>query len=292
MKSRWTVFRIVGLIGALAWLTFGCVSRPAFTDPLAPYGLHYTLHLATEPRPLRVHVLRVDLSNPRIAIRSVIAPDPDGPGPANAALLDPRDMVKGKPVVAFVNANPWDAIPDASGQRQRQWAVGQPVEITGLAASNGEIRSPPHPRLASIWLDGRGRVHMDPPQPNADIREGWGGFFRILRNGDVLPKNDDRLNPLTGYGTDRTGRFLWLVVVDGRQPGISEGMTSRELAEFMQQLGATEAIQMDGGGSSIMAARTANGDLAVLNSPSDRFMGVSFIRPLPNLLTIQEAETR
>lgn len=69
-------------------------------------------------------------------------------------------------------------------------------------------------------------------------------------------------------------------------------MTSRELAEFMQQLGATEAIQMDGGGSSIMAARTANGDLAVLNSPSDRFMGVSFIRPLPNLLTIQEAETR
>lgn len=189
MKSRWTVFRIVGLIGALAWLTFGCVSRPAFTDPLAPYGLHYTLHLATEPRPLRVHVLRVDLSNPRIAIRSVIAPDPDGPGPANAALLDPRDMVKGKPVVAFVNANPWDAIPDASGQRQRQWAVGQPVEITGLAASNGEIRSPPHPRLASIWLDGRGRVHMDPPPNPTPISGKAGGASSVFSaTGTFSPK--------------------------------------------------------------------------------------------------------
>lgn len=156
-------------------------------------------------------------------------------------------------------------------------------------ARSGVLRIPASP--PSGWM-GVAACIWTPPQPNADIREGWGGFFRILRNGDVLPKNDDRLNPLTGYGTDRTGRFLWLVVVDGRQPGISEGMTSRELAEFMQQLGATEAIQMDGGGSSIMAARTANGDLAVLNSPSDRFMGVSFIRPLPNLLTIQEAETR
>jgi len=269
-------------------LLTGCVGRPPPANPLAAYGLQYTLYTATEPRPLRIHVLRVDLSNRRIAVRSLIAPDPDGPERATAVLTDPREMVKGKPVIAFVNANPWDALPDPSGTYNRQWHVGQPVEITGLAASNTHVVSPPDRRLPSIWIDSRNHIQIGHPPPNADIVEGWGGFQIIVQNGEILAKNDDRLNPLTGYGIDPKGRVLWLVVVDGRQPGLSEGMTSRELAEFIKGLGATDAIRMDGGGSSIMAVRGANGSLAILNSPSDRFMGVSFIRPLPNLLTIQE----
>ncbi len=277
------------LPSVLVFLFGGCYSHTPPTDPLAPFGLHYALHVAQEPRPLRVHVLRADLSNRRIALRSVLSPDPDGPGRATASLWDPREMVKDKPVIAYVNANPWDALPDPQGARNRQWRLGQPVEITGLAASAGQIRSPPDLRLPSLWLDSRGRVHIGYPSPDADIVEGWGGFQVILRNGEILPRQEDeRLNPLTGIGTNPDGRILWLVVVDGRQPGISEGMTSRELAEFMKQLGARDAIRMDGGGSSIMAARSANGSLAILNSPSDRAFGIPFIRPLPNLLTIQE----
>ena len=43
----------------------------------------------------------------------------------------------------------------------------------------------------------------------------------------------------------------------------------KELAKLFQRLGAEDALNLDGGGSSIMLARQLDGSLAVLNSPSD-----------------------
>jgi exopolysaccharide biosynthesis protein len=71
--------------------------------------------------------------------------------------------------------------------------------------------------------------------------------------------------PRTAVGVTGDGRML-LVVVDGRQPGYSVGMTLKELADLMQSLGAQNAINLDGGGSSTM---WVNGVLA--NRPSDGF---------------------
>jgi hypothetical protein len=71
--------------------------------------------------------------------------------------------------------------------------------------------------------------------------------------------------PRTAVGVTADGKML-LVVVDGRQPGYSVGMTLQELANLMQSLGAQNAINLDGGGSSTM---WVNGMLA--NRPSDGF---------------------
>ncbi|NJD19939.1 MAG: phosphodiester glycosidase family protein, partial [Gemmatimonadetes bacterium] len=57
---------------------------------------------------------------------------------------------------------------------------------------------------------------------------------------------------------------LWLVVVDGRQAPHSLGMTLPELTELLEALGAEEALNLDGGGSSVMVVRGA-----VHNRPSD-----------------------
>jgi exopolysaccharide biosynthesis protein len=64
-----------------------------------------------------------------------------------------------------------------------------------------------------------------------------------------------------GFRAD--GRVL-LVTVDGRQPELSVGMTIAELAALLIELGAVEAANMDGGGSTTMAVRGK-----VVNSPSD-----------------------
>ncbi|MEU9792216.1 phosphodiester glycosidase family protein [Streptomyces sparsogenes] len=69
--------------------------------------------------------------------------------------------------------------------------------------------------------------------------------------------------PRTMAGIDKEGRLL-LVTVDGRQPGTSEGFTLAEGAEFMRSLGAEEALNLDGGGSSTMAVGGR-----VVNVPSD-----------------------
>ncbi|MER5179516.1 phosphodiester glycosidase family protein [Streptomyces sp. NPDC002896] len=58
--------------------------------------------------------------------------------------------------------------------------------------------------------------------------------------------------PRTMAGIDKRGRLL-LVTVDGRQPGVSEGLTLAEAASFMRSLGAVDALNLDGGGSTAMA---------------------------------------
>lgn len=68
--------------------------------------------------------------------------------------------------------------------------------------------------------------------------------------------------PRTALGVDKNGHIL-LAVVDGRQAH-SIGMTLKEMALFMQELGAVNAMNLDGGGSSEMVV---SGD--VVNSPSD-----------------------
>ena len=65
-----------------------------------------------------------------------------------------------------------------------------------------------------------------------------------------------------GYTADR--ETLIVVVVDGRQPGLSGGMSLPELARLMLDEGAHHAYNLDGGGSSTMVVQDA-----VVNSPSD-----------------------
>lgn len=80
-------------------------------------------------------------------------------------------------------------------------------------------------------------------------------------------------HPRTFVGVGATGRRLLLVTVDGRQEGYSAGTTLRETAGIALQLGVTEAINLDGGGSTAMAvARQAAGGgvrFDVVNKPSD-----------------------
>jgi hypothetical protein len=83
-------------------------------------------------------------------------------------------------------------------------------------------------------------------------REGFGPDFA------------DKRHPRTAVARDRAGRVLF-VTVDGRQPGVSVGMTLEELARLLLEFDAAEAINLDGGGSTTMVI-----DGKVVNSPSDR----------------------
>jgi exopolysaccharide biosynthesis protein len=69
--------------------------------------------------------------------------------------------------------------------------------------------------------------------------------------------------PRTIAGIDRQGRLI-LVTVDGRQPGVSEGATLSEEATLMESLGAVDAMNLDGGGSTAMAV-----DGKLVNHTSD-----------------------
>ena len=106
------------------------------------------------------------------------------------------------------------------------------------------------------------------------------GGPRLLRDGSpdisayaegfVWPENPEfyyrfgvKRNPRTFAGIMSDGKLL-LVAVDGHRPGYSVGASFREEAAIMAALGAQEAVNLDGGGSTTM---TVGGKL--VNSPSD-----------------------
>jgi exopolysaccharide biosynthesis protein len=102
-----------------------------------------------------------------------------------------------------------------------------------------------------------------------------GGWPRLLRDGiNVAPRaaadegtisrNAEARHPRTAVAFSRDSSTLWLVTVDGRTAA-SVGMTTTELADFLRTLGAWNALNFDGGGSTAMVIGGR-----VVNVPSDR----------------------
>lgn len=114
------------------------------------------------------------------------------------------------------------------------------------------------------------RLQLRPDWP--DVVAAIGGGPQIVRDGVPVFRAGEAFTelqltprtPRTAVGQTADGRIL-LVTVDGRQPGLSVGLTNFELAQALVRLGAATGMALDGGGSTTMAF-----DGAVLNSPSGR----------------------
>jgi exopolysaccharide biosynthesis protein len=99
---------------------------------------------------------------------------------------------------------------------------------------------------------------------------GWESFY-------------DKRHPRSLIGRDADGG-VWMVVVDGRFPGQAEGMTIAELTELSQRLGLTEALNLDGGGSSTLWVLPEG----VLNHPCDnRRFDHEGQRVVPNVIVVR-----
>ena len=238
------------------------------------------------PRPLRLHFLRADLRDPRIEPCVIVADDPDGDGPAEASLTKPADLAKKSPtLLAAVNANAFAHLTTATeAERLRGWYAGKAVNIEGLAAAEGRVRSPSQAGRIPFWFDDKNTPHQGDPGLGEKIRGGvadWGEL--LLSNGTNMVKQGAVLHPRTLAGFDATGRWLLLAVADGRWKGRSEGLSLKESADLMKQHGCAQAVNLDGGGSSILLVRPPGKDgLEVVNHPSD-----GRPRPIPVMLGIR-----
>jgi len=179
--------------------------------------------------------------------------------------------------------------------------------VVGLASVGGEVRSPATaeverdevrypvtrgavgigPRGVEIEWAGARMTRCDAPPDNRPgrpasaatcspwlIADALSAGPMLLRDG-VPTKSADaeaffgtsipQRHPRSAIGVENNGT-VWLVVVDGRQPD-SQGVNLVELADLMAALGARDALNLDGGGSSAMVVRHRNG-LVRLNRPT------------------------
>lgn len=153
------------------------------------------------------------------------------------------------------------------------------------------------PRLARDWTDkivkstaGTLEIALTPKKWQ-HVQQGIGGNLRLVRGGKVEPE-------LIAFGESRGGsayrhrnaasrhprsalgfndKKLFLIAIDGRQPGYSMGMTLYQMGTFFSELGIKHAINFDGGSSSTLWALGR-----VANSPAHgyerRIFNVAMIR--------------
>ncbi len=202
--------------------------------------------------PWEIHLLEVDLSDCRMGLKVVSGSSGEG----RWRVVDLLDEV-GPTALAGVNGDFFTP-------------EGRPA---GVEASGGALRSGgsrpvlgwrpgEDPWIGSVeWTGDTVRIgRWTLVSGRADgVTEVIGGFPVLLTDGEEVdgplggsPEFSEGRHPRTAVGFDSENTVLWIAVVEGRRGGSSLGMTLEELRTLMKSLGAREAINLDGGGSSVM----------------------------------------
>ncbi len=145
------------------------------------------------------------------------------------------------------------------------WST-QPIEIP----KDGFVVSGPA-KLVEQLLDEKNIKYEVKTSPEwSDVKHIISGGPYLLKDGvKYIDTQEEKLNAITGknprtaIGYTKDGNLI-MVTIDGREQN-SVGMTLGELAWFMQSIGAYEAMNLDGGGSSVMYV---NGN--IVNSPAQK----------------------
>ena len=218
------------------------------------------------------YAIRVDLQAPGIRLLASPRIDNYQPNSRETAGMTVSRFVKVRGVQAAINAGFF---------RPSEYYLpeGTPMAVQGLLISQGEPVSPAGPSYASsLYVDAENHARIYPNNwPAADTNGIWtaiSGDYPVLVDGTNVGRKYLSLggihdvNPRTSVGLSQDRRFLYLLVIDGRQSGYSDGAYDFETAAWLQLLGAWDGINLDGGGSSTMSIQGVDGNPVRLNQSS------------------------
>lgn len=244
---------------------------------------------------MHLHVVRVDLTDPSISV--VVRPggaDPDGPGPWETVLATVRSVANRDNLAVAVNGDFF--APKDSHEilgRQVPYFDGNWAKVIGYAMSDQKVWATPINVAEPALVVSPGNklvIASRSAEIPKDATQIVGGSGLVVDNGKAAGKSKD-LAPRTAVGIDKEGKHLILLVVDGRRPEYSAGMTLDQLGAEMARLGCERAMNLDGGGSSTMVMRDAKTQLIeVKNRPSDGHdfvLPLSVERPVANVLGVR-----
>jgi hypothetical protein len=202
-------------------------------------------------------------------------------------------VLRERPKLMLTNVNSPSVRPGGIGAYNHRWGTtsgyritdGQQRDVRMVLIRDGRVvrnstRLTTGEKINGVMLVGRG----EGARALAGLKRGTAAHVRwrlqgspqmaitgnkfLIRDGVIKVVDDREMHPRTAIGIDRDTKSLIFLVVDGRQ-AFSRGYTMVELANKMIDLGADEALNLDGGGSSTMIAKRKSGALKVINSPSD-----------------------
>jgi uncharacterized repeat protein (TIGR02543 family) len=250
----------VALLGLL--LTFN--ARAAFTvSPWVPIfkGVDYATGTAdtNEVRLQKVFAIRVDLLDPDVEFFSTPS---NGADPLETTSQTTSQFLLSNSLQVAINANFFS--PCCSGP--------EPKDLLGLAISRGEVVSPITTSGAgteAILVTSNNQALVTNTTASTVLSDYWtavAGSPRTLRNGLNLG-GELVAHPRTAVGVSQDNRYLYMIAIDGRQPGWSDGATMPEVGDWLLRFGAWNGLNLDGGGSTAMV-KAESGAATTLNRPS------------------------
>jgi exopolysaccharide biosynthesis protein len=214
----------------------------------------------------RAYVMRIDLSAPGVSLTTT-----EHSGPLNTTAETISQFAIRKKVRIAINANFFAPCCNP---------VAEPKTIIGLLVSNGKVVSKPTSdptQSEAVLAFGRNNSALIAQAPQIKLPfvfNAVAGSAIVVQNGkDVSAKSPNEgdpanPNPRTLVGLSDRGRYLYLVAIDGRLPGYSTGTTNAQSAALMLAVGATDAVNLDGGGSTEMVRADVVGQPYIVNTPS------------------------
>lgn len=230
-------------------------------------GISYTREVIDGP--IIVYTVRVDLMTPNLRFLST---PPEQNGTFMLRARTTSQFLKEFGLQLAINADFFDPWKDY-GFLNYYPHVGEGINVRGLAVSAGnrftEGYAPPA-NYNSLFITEDNQVSFTPPKE--PIYNAISGNMMLLENGTFTPIDtaNDYLtgkHPRTAVALDSSNHQLIIILVDGRQPNYSEGVTIPELQTIVLDRGGYNALNLDGGGSVTLAIEGEDGLPTVLNSP-------------------------
>ena len=259
----------------------------------------YRIERFALPGPVAGVLVKVDLRDPRVRVMVALADDrdPDGDGPCVGQLETTSQVARKHNFDITINAS-FFAAPtprEVAGQNIRYF-IGNCAWPQGWHFSAGKLYGKPKTAsLRATMVVHRNRtvsLHDALEVLPADTEFAVSGNAMMLKNGTPTPPTVDLLrHPRSAVGLSADAQTLFILAVDGRHEAHSRGVTLGELANIFIQFGASNAINLDGGGStSLVIKDPGSGTFAIANQPSDAStlkLPLRFERPVVDVIGVR-----
>ncbi len=238
-------------------------------------GVSFARYIRAGAEPQVAQVITLDLTDP--ALRFAVTPADRSGGLEYRAMLT-TDFVEDSGAAVAVNASYFLPFKGGSKGGDDYFPhIGDAVGASGASEHMGQTVSPVEPALDErvnviACFDGPVLFMADGQTCPDGYPESIAVGPRLLKAG-VEQSYDafgigyaTKRHPRASLGVAADGKTAWILVVDGRQADYSVGASLHELAEIFLSLGASDAMNLDGGGSTTLAA-TIEGEGTLLNRP-------------------------
>lgn len=223
-------------------------------EPFNLEYIHYTkiadgieiARLANEMHPLVATIAKINLKTPYLMVLNT-----------EKNRFNERGFVLAETTLSFAKRNDTNIAINANFFTFKCSFLDILYKPLGLYIAEGSVLSNAHPDFAQLTFSpNKEPLVLQSVDVPSTTMYGIAGFNQVLKNGKiVITGKSKKIDSRTLIGINKSKELLFILCIDGERKKISWGASLMQATKMMQKIGAYEAIELDGGGSSTLIAK-------------------------------------